>query len=143
MKQLSFMAVVCCVLLAFQGCKKSDDDNTHSPARYNLLNGKWQMTAYTGTATYMGKDTTADFYALMEPCDKDDFIIFADNGTCTQDENSDKCAKDQQVETATWYLLDNDTKLAIIDSNPDTMSVVALTPSELKLQSVGANSLGM
>lgn len=43
---------------------------------HTLLNGKWQMIAYTGSATYMGKDTTADLYALMQQCDKDDFILF-------------------------------------------------------------------
>jgi len=143
MKLVRFMAALGCILMIAQACKKSEDNDNHSPARHNLLNGKWQMIAYTGSTTYMGKDTTTDLYAMMEPCDKDDFIIFADNGTCTQDENTDKCAKDAQVEHASWYLLDNDTKLAIIDDNPDTMSVVSLTANELKLQLVRANSSGM
>lgn len=70
-------------------------------------------------------------------------FFFFDDGSCTQDENTDKCANDQQVEHASWYFLDNDTKLAIIDDNPDTMSVVSLTTNELKLQSVGQNALGI
>lgn len=141
MKSVSAMAALCGILMILTSCKKNEN-NTSSPARQNLLNGKWQLTAYTGTTTYMGKDTTADFFATLEPCDKDDFITFYDNGTCTEDENTNKCAKDQQIESGTWYLLDSDTRLSIADSNPDTFSIASLTASELKLQSVGYNSSG-
>ena len=87
-------------------------------------------------------DTTLDVYKGMDECDKDDFILFADNGTGTIDENANKCSDDQQVGSFKWALLANDTRLALVDSNPDTFDVVTMTGTEMKLKIVKPNSSG-
>lgn len=135
----------CCLLLSV-GCKKAEDKKEDETAKLSamgklLVAGKWQMTTSTATATYMGKDTTVDLYSQMPECDKDDFILFAANGTTTIDENTNKCPDDNQVEHATWALLNNDTKMALVDSNPDTFDV-EISSAEWKIKAMGTNSSG-
>lgn len=143
------LIIACCFSL-FAACTKSETENNNNNTNNNntpnpqkiLEEGKWQLTAGTATTTYKGKDTTIDIYSEMEECDKDDFILFASNGTGTIDENANKCTDDQQIENFTWALLNNDTKLAVVDSNPDTMDVVELTTSQLKLKLTKPSSSG-
>ncbi len=106
-----------------------------------LLAGKWVITASTATTNYMGKDTILDFYIAMDICEKDDVMTFAGNGTATMDEGANKCSWDNQIETATWVLLDNNTKIAIADSNPDTMGL-DISNTQLKLTLTKPNSSG-
>lgn len=119
---LSYVAL-CCALLLIAGCKKKDNADNSSAQKKMLEAGKWQMSASVATTVYKGKDTTMDVYSQMKECDKDDFYIFASNGKASVDENTNKCADDNQVETAPWVLLNNDTKLAIPDDNPDTFDL--------------------
>ncbi len=141
---------VCCVSVIFAACKKDDNNNgtnnsgnnNSSATQKSLVAGKWQQSAGTATVTYKGKDTTLDVYKEMDDCDKDDFILFADNGTGTIDENANKCSDDLQVENFKWALLNNDTRLALVDSNPDTFDVVTMTGTEMKLKLVKPNSSG-
>jgi len=139
-------------LVFLAACTKSDNNNNTSNNNGNnntstpsqlLIAGKWQIVASTATTNYKGKDTTIDLYAAMNDCDKDDFILFANNGSGTIDENTNKCADDQQIETFTWALLNNDTRLALVDSNPDTVDVQSLTATEMKLKMTKPNSSGV
>ena len=82
-----------------------------------------------------------DVYKEMDACDKDDFILFASDGKGIIDENTNKCADDQQIENFKWALLNDDSKIAIIDSNPDTMEV-EITATEMKLKTTKPNSSG-
>ena len=141
MKTTVILAFLCCGLLVLAACNKKEDSNMSAKAQ-TLVAGKWQLSAYTGTVNYMGQDTTADLYSQMADCDKDDFILFAADGTGTVDENTDKCANDQQVESFTWLLLNNDTKIFFADSNPDTLDVTELTNTQIVLRQVKPNSSG-
>jgi hypothetical protein len=144
MKFSPILAAICCGFILFTACKKNNDDNdvNMSAKKQLLVAGKWRISAQTATLNYMGQDTTLDEYALMPDCDKDDFAQFAADGTGTIDESVNKCADDQQIEHATWYLLDNDTKLAIIDSNPDTFGL-DISSTEMKLNITKPNSSGV
>lgn len=133
-------------------CEKEEDpvDNNNTNNTDNLsaqgkllVAGKWQMTTYIATATYMGKDTTVDYFIDMDECDKDDFVQFAADGTSTIDENTNKCADDNQVESGKWALLNNDTRLALVDSNPDTFDVVEISTTQLKFKITEPNSSGV
>jgi hypothetical protein len=124
-------------------CTKGENGENTSAQKQQLVAGKWQISARTATTHYMGNDTTIDLYPEMDECDKDDFILFAANGTGTADENADKCSGDNQVESFTWMLLQNDTKLLVADSNPDTMDVLQLTGAQLKLQLTSLNTSGV
>jgi len=124
------------------GNNNNGNNNAYTPSQL-LIAGKWQIVASTATTNYKGKDTTIDLYAVMDDCDKDDFILFAANGSGTIDENTNKCADDQQIETFTWALLNNDTRLALVDSNPDTVDVQSITATEMKLKMTKPNSSGV
>lgn len=134
-----------CGIALFAACKKTDDtdnkNNNTSAARQALEAGKWQMIAGTATINYMGKDTSIDIYSQMDECDKDDFMQFAADGKATMDENTNKCPDDAQVETATYALLNNDTKLAIVDSNPDTFDL-EISTTQMKLKITKPNTSG-
>ena len=137
------LTFICCSLVLFAACTKNKeaDRQPGSTVRQMLLAGKWQPSGLTGTASYMGKDSTLDLFYTVATCDRDDFIIFAENGTASQDEGADKCPNDSQVEVATWLLLAGDTKLLIIDNNPDTMHL-EISATEMKLGLTKANSQG-
>lgn len=145
MKITHSLTALCCGIAIFVACKKTDNttnnNNNISTTRQLLEAGKWQMIAGAATLTYMGKDTTIDIYSQMDECDKDDFMQFASDGKATQDENTNKCPDDAQIETATWALLNNDTKLVITDSNPDTFDL-EISSTQMKLKIVKTNSSG-
>jgi hypothetical protein len=143
MKLTNAFAGVCCGILFVAACNKSKNETDNKSAiRQMLENGKWQQSAYTGTVNYMGVDSTADLYSQRKECDKDDFIFFYDDGKATIDEGANKCPDDAQIETAHWTLLDNDSKLAIVDDNPDTMNL-EITNTQMKLMIVKLNSSGL
>lgn len=154
MKLAPITIALCCVFLLLTACKKTDDssnsnNNTNNnptpstPTTADLLIGaKWQESAGTATTNYMGKDTSIDIYSQLDDCDKDDFITFYSDGNCTVDENTNKCPGDDQLVTIKWALLENDTKLALVDDNPDTLDILNLTASELKLKGISKGSAG-
>ncbi|MCE9539558.1 MAG: lipocalin family protein [Bacteroidetes bacterium] len=141
MKLTNTLVAVCCGLVLFASCKKNENEDTRSATTKMLENGKWQLSASTATVNYMGKDSTIDLYSETDECDKDDFIVFAGDGKATIDEAANKCPDDEQTETAPWVLLSNDTKLAITDSNPDTMDI-EITNTQMKLKQIKQNSSG-
>ncbi len=142
MKLSGKLAILCCSLALIAACKKNGDGNSMSSQKKLLTAGKWLITAGTVTTTHLGIDYTVDRYAPMDACDKDDFVLFATNGTGTIDESTDKCAADGQVESFKWALLDNDARLALIDSNPDTFTLAELTTTQMKIQTIKPNSSG-
>ncbi len=146
MKLATTLATLCCGLLIYSACKK-DDDNSNgnnnnsnkTQAEQALETGKWQLTSSVLTTTYMGKDTTINY---LEDCEKDNLIQFMGNGSGTVDEGANVCSGQAQTGTFTWTLLNSDTKLAIIDNNPDTPDVLQLTATEMKLSLTKPNSSG-
>lgn len=160
MKLKTTTLLICCGLAIFAACSKPDDsssatnnsggnnngspdDNSNLSARGKLLvAGKWQLMASMASATINGKDTTEDLYATMDDCDKDDFVLFAADGSATQDENTNKCANDPQITHVTWILLNNDARLALIDSNPDTFDL-EITSAQFTIKQTKPNSSGL
>ncbi len=147
MKLSRTLVVLGCGIALFAACKKTDDkkdDTTPATAptiRQMLIGGKWQMIASTATASYMGKDTTVNVFATMKDCEKDDFATFADNGVVTKDENTNVCSGNPQTVGFPWALLNNDTKLALVDSNPDTFDL-EISSSQMKLKLTTKNTSG-
>lgn len=151
MKCTHTLVVLCCCLAILAACKKSDNNKTTNNGNNNttpptvrqlLLAGKWQEIARTGTVNYMGKDSTIDIYATMEDCEKDDYEIYLDDGSVVINENTNVCPGNSQTSSATWVLLNNDTKLALIDNNPDTADILELTTAQMKIKLSGINTSG-
>lgn len=139
MKSIRVFAVMCCGLALVAACKKSDDD---SPAKQKLRAGKWQIAGEEVTQSYMGKDTTIDYYGQWRSCEQDDLIIFEDGGNGITDENTQRCPEDAQVGSFTWELQSNDTKLKIvIGGHTEIADITELTDSLLKLRSVENDSV--
>lgn len=136
------LASTCLSLIFLMGCSKSSSSGSSSPTQDKLVAGKWQITAETATVNYMGKDTTIDKYATEDTCEKDDFILFVSDGTGSIDENTNKCSWDQQVEHFTWALLNSDTRLALVDSNPDTADIMEISSTQMKLRIISENTSG-
>ena len=135
MKMVTCFAVICCGLLLFATCKKK---NNRPAEQKMLVAGKWQLTASTATTNIMGIDSTID---LLADCEKDNIMTFADNGAAALDEGANICTGKNQITTAPWVLLNNNTRLAIPDSNPDTFDL-AITSTQLKLTETKPNTSG-
>lgn len=141
---------ICCISL-FTACTKTEDKaNDNNGATNNqpsasstkkqlLTNAVWQVTGATLTTKYNGKDTTADVYGDMDDCEKDNRITFMSDGTYTVNEHTNKCAGEPQSITFTWALLENETKLALVDGNPDTLNVDELTATKLVISQTKPN----
>lgn len=147
MKLSGILAAVICGIL-FMACNKSDDEGNNnnvtnlSEKHKMLVNAKWRLSAYTAFATLNGQDTTADLFNEKEDCEKDDIINFGADGIVVKDENRNICPNTSQLSEFTYKLLDNDTKVAIYDSNPDTLDL-EVTSSQLKLIKTIPNSSGI
>lgn len=143
---------LCCGLALFAACTKSEEkEPTNNNGTNNtptlsakaklLVDGKWQLTAFIDSMYYMGEDTTIDLYPTMNACEKDNFVTFLSDGTANEDEGANKCGN-SQIETITWALLQNDTRLALVDNNPDTFDVVEISNAHLRFSATRKNSSG-
>lgn len=128
-------------MVLFTACKKSEDENNTEAGKI-LKAGKWQLSAYIATVNYMGTDTTIDLWKETKECEKDDIITFSDNRKGTQDEGATICPGGSQQGTFEWELLNNDTRIALIDNNPDTADVLELNTAQLRFRLIGYNSSG-
>ncbi len=137
-KNLGFHAILGMAIL-FSACSKDDDDdNGVTPNKNNtelLTAGKWQQTAFKQTHQENGETITEDYHAQLENCSKDDYTLFATNGTVTFDEGATKCdAADPQSTSGTWKFIENETKLVFSEMGfSDTVNIGTLNETTLKL----------
>ena len=119
------------ILLFFcvTACKK-DVDNSKS--RSELIIGSWALTGmnYSPAYDYYGDGhKVTDAYAIMDDCEKDDIIIFREDGTYENNEGASKCdASGPQSITGIWSLSD-DEKTLIADN--DLATIIKLDGSVL------------
>ncbi|MCB0699838.1 MAG: lipocalin family protein [Chitinophagales bacterium] len=152
MKSTSTLLAIVCSLILFVACNKSgdedkNDNNTPTPTpasatEAKLVAGKWQLKADSAFTKINGKDTSADLYVDLKDCEKDDYVEFFSGGTVTKNENTNKCSGNPQSSTFTWKLMDNDTRIAIYDNNPDTLDL-EINSSIMKLSMVKINNSGL
>ena len=138
-------ATLCCLLIFATACNKRKND---SPTGRMLMSGKWQIIASTYTTTYMGRDTVIDFYSNWRACEQDDFMVLKAKGKGTSNENTNKCAEDDQESEFTWELQNNDTRLQLTlakgkfvanGGNTITSDILEISDNTLKLQSLDSN----
>lgn len=140
--KLTAIILAGCSLVLFAACKKNDNNsesnnsnssNTLSATAKLLVAGKWQVSGSTASFTYMGKDSTEDIFDEMKDCEKDDIVTYTGDGKSVKDESANVCPGKSQTSNATWALLNNDTRLAIVDSNPDTFDL-DISSTQMKLK---------
>ncbi|MDJ0366204.1 lipocalin family protein [Hymenobacter sp. H14-R3] len=108
MKKLSFLLLT---LVALGGCKK-DDNNTPGMSPTELLTAKnWRVSTFSVTAAGQ------PYPAVLDPCDKDNYLKFNTDKTLIVDEGPTKCdPTNAQTEKGTWSMPSAD-KLTITAPN--------------------------
>ncbi|UOQ54409.1 lipocalin family protein [Hymenobacter cellulosivorans] len=97
MHRLRLFLLVFVVLGLGAGCKKEKTD-----LKAALLTGKnWQITAIAITST--GSQTgTVDGYALLQPCEKDNYLRFSSDKTLVLNEGASRCPDTEQQSAGSW-----------------------------------------
>jgi hypothetical protein len=135
--QFTMSVVLSCTL--FTACRK-DSKSENSPVvqesnTQKLTGKKWCISAATvtpGISDGSGGFLT-DFYKLVAPCDRDNYIIFKADGTLEDNAGDWKCnLTDKQSTSDIWSFVDNETKLNI-GSGVDVFDIVLLDATNLKL----------
>lgn len=148
MKLSKAIMMLSCGIVLFAACKKDEttpnnngnnnNGNNNTKGKKELLvDGKWQITALSTTYNDGTGDTTIDSYADWDACMKDDFTTFSADGKGVNDEGATKCdATDPQTDNFTWSLIDNDTKIRIVEAgeDDDTSDIVEITATQIKLK---------
>ncbi|AIZ62924.1 hypothetical protein PK28_03105 [Hymenobacter sp. DG25B] len=114
MKHLFRLFIVLLCVGTFSACKK---DNDKPKSKTDLLTAKnWRLSAAVGTLTSGSTSYSQDFFADMEPCQKDDFEKYSTDKTVTYDQGPTKCddtASDPQMQKASWNFEADETKLTV------------------------------
>ena len=101
-----------------------------------LTTGTWKYTSAIVSPAYdyygNGNPVT-DIYAIMQPCERDDYEIFFTNGIWEYNEGPTKCdpMSPQIVYSEPWSFIDNETKVLV--GNVDC-TILELTETTLKLR---------
>jgi len=133
MKKLT-LYFLAAALVTVASCKK-DDDNNNNNGNNNpgpQLTKKEMLTAKPWKATGLTVGG-ADFWSLVDACERDNIFTFKTDGVYIEDEGATKCdsGDPQVVVTSTWSFIDNETKL-IYDG--DTATIKQLTSTTLVLE---------
>ncbi len=147
MKKLIFALLLTGSVYLYSCKEKTNDDpnpnsNSSKTKRELLLAGNWQLTSGLIqppiTIEIFGQVVTiSDIREYMgsEECNLDDFLLFNGDGTITNDAGAVKCdpSDPQQESGGTWALLENDTKLRIVDGGDTTLlTLTELTATSMK-----------
>ena len=117
-------------------CKKSKDDGPAVKSRAELLTtGTWKYTAciVSPSYDYYGNgNSVTDIFAIMVPCEKDDFEVYHANGIWDYNEGPTKCdASYPQVFSEPWSFVANETKVMV---GTVECTILELTETALKLR---------
>ncbi|OGX91495.1 hypothetical protein [Hymenobacter coccineus] len=124
---------------ATAGCKK---DGLQLSTPDNLLSGtKWKLISNSSLINLPGF-TPLDNYALLLPCNKDDFQQFNASNVYAYNEGPTKCdPSDPQEQPGLWFLGNFGTQLTITyDGFSTNYTVDQLTAVSLKMHSVQQNN---
>jgi hypothetical protein len=121
MKKLFLAGLV--FTLALTSCKNNDDDCTLT--RDSIV-GTYKITAARYQPNGGGSDI--DLFALSAPCERDDLVIFNDNGVVNYQDVGTVCSPSGN-DTGTWTLSGNTLTL---DQEPSTVSSFECTTMVLK-----------
>lgn len=130
-------ALLVCGIVSLSSC--GDDDDSGPQTASDKLVGTYKITKNTASI-----DGTV-FFTIddADECDRDDLIIFKNDGTGTDDAGADKCDEDDpQTEDFDWMLSENDTKISLdFGDGPDEIetftivtnngTILELTTSEM------------
>ncbi|PJJ53181.1 hypothetical protein [Hymenobacter chitinivorans] len=135
MQRVRLFWLVCLALSLSAGCKK---EKTDSKAAL-LLDKNWQVQAISITSTG-AQAGTVDGYALLQPCEKDNYLRFSADKTLEQNEGANRCADKPQQSKGSWDVHPDYTTISL--QLPEysrvaavQMDIVTLEESRLVLKS--------
>lgn len=129
-RSLKSLAVILLMSVVVFSCKKDKDDPEEEPTRKELITNKWKITdVRTGGTSIL----------LLVPtlsCITDNIVTFKSNETFTMEEGANVCSPAFEG-SGTWSLVENDTKVKLLFSEPEDSEVLApiteLTTTTLKI----------
>ena len=112
MKKSLLLAIVPLVILL--SCDKDDKPPSNTQSKTEMLTtGTWKITAIASDNDGNGSYET-DVYLVFPACLKDNFYTFKVGGALDMDESAVKCdPSDPQINTTSWLLSQNDTRLTL------------------------------
>jgi hypothetical protein len=139
MKKTTLLGIALIATFAFfTSCSKDSTTKTTITAESNtqkLVGKNWYMSAAImnpGIPDGTG-GTITDFYALMDDCEKDNFMNFNANGTYISDEGVMICdSTSAQTTPGTWKFTNNETNLLLDDST--SLGILQLDATIIKLK---------
>lgn len=130
-------------MVLFTSCEKSnDDDNNQEKTKTELISASvWK---YDNAQIDVDNNGTGDMNVpagVIEPCQTDNTLTFAANGSGTMDEGATKCdAGDPQTSPFSWNFTSNETVInftaAIFAGVGGEFKIISLTETDLKLSKV-------
>ena len=122
--------------LAFVSCDKDSNTNTARTKTELLTAGNWIYTACVvspGYDYYGNGNPVTDIFAIMEPCEKDDYEPFKTNGIWEYNEGPTKCdaTSPQIVYSEPWRFTADETKVIV---GTVECTILELTETTLKLR---------
>jgi hypothetical protein len=116
-------------------CKKEEPIKPKTKTEL-LCSSPWKIYEQTINPgiKIVGGATITDVFAQLDPCDKDDLVLYKSNGTATLDEGPTKCDPlDLQTSTFTWTFNLDETKLI---EDTDSYDIVQLDEKVLKASTI-------
>jgi len=127
------------MLLWSSSCKDDTTEvNVVAKTKTELLTeSNWVLTsAKAEPAISIFGVPVAEFYALMLPCEKDDWQKFNMDNTLILDQGATKCGSDPQTKTTTWSFNADETMLTI-DDQEHTLEELSATTLKISKQESG------
>jgi len=119
----------------FFSCNKEKEGTTTKTNTEFLTTGTWKYTAciISPAYDYYGDgNSVTDIFAILKPCEKDDYEVYKTDGIWEYNEGPTKCdASFPQVFSDPWRFTANETKLF---KGTVEHTIIELTATTLKLQ---------
>jgi hypothetical protein len=116
-----FFLLIIALTIAVTSCKK---DAVTKSKKELLTSNQWKFLS----------SKTNGVADVISDCEKDDFTIFATNGTYTWNPTTVKCDPSDAIQTGTWTLSSDEKTLTLDGSNAAT--IVELTESRLVVSTI-------
>ena len=131
-----YLIALIAVIEIFFSCKKENDESTGKTKTELLTSGSWKYTAciISPAYDYYGNgNPVTDIYAIMEPCEKDDFETFKTNGIWEYNNGPTKCdpSNPQIIYSEPWSFTSNEAKVMV---GTVECTILELTETTLKLR---------
>jgi len=123
--------------ILFEGCHTTADNKQ---GRSSFTGKEWQMQKLTVSPSIDWdldgtKDT--DIFELLESCDRDDLLLFREDGVVVRKGNEEKCDEDEdeQWDDGVWKYDASEAKLTLLnEGNAEVSKVLTSTSSTLVLE---------